>query len=41
MRLANSEYESHAWRIGELAPDFRLEDAWALPAQVTSRRCSR
>jgi hypothetical protein len=33
MRLANSEYESHGWRIGELAPDFRLEDAWALPAQ--------
>jgi hypothetical protein len=33
MRLSNSEHESHAWRIGEVAPDFRLEDAWALPAQ--------
>jgi Protein of unknown function (DUF2867) len=26
-------YESHAWRISEVAPDFRLEDAWALPAR--------
>ncbi len=33
MRLSNSEYESHDWRIGEVAPDFRLEDAWALPAR--------
>jgi len=33
MRLSNSEHESHAWRICEVAPDFRLEDAWALPAQ--------
>jgi hypothetical protein len=33
MRLSNSEHESHAWRIGEIAPDFRLEDVWALPAQ--------
>jgi hypothetical protein len=33
MRLPNSEHESHAWRIGEIAPDFRLEDVWALPAQ--------
>jgi hypothetical protein len=33
LRLSNSEHESHAWRIGEVAPDFRLEDAWALPAQ--------
>jgi len=32
MRLSNSEHESHAWRIGEFAPDFRLEDVWALPA---------
>ncbi len=32
MRLSNSEHESHAWRIGEVAPDFRLEDVWALPA---------
>jgi hypothetical protein len=33
MRLTNSEHESHPWRIGEVAPDFRLEDVWALPAQ--------
>ncbi len=33
MRLTNSEHESHAWRISEVAPDFRLEDVWALPAQ--------
>lgn len=33
MRLANSEHESHGWRIEEIAPDFRLEDAWALPAE--------
>ena len=33
MRLANSEHESHPWRIGEVAPDFRLEDVWALPVQ--------
>ena len=33
MRLSNGEHEAHAWRIGEVAPDFRLEDAWALPAQ--------
>jgi hypothetical protein len=32
MRLPNSEHENHAWRIGEVAPDFRLEDVWALPA---------
>ena len=33
MRISNSEHESHAWRIGEIAPDFRLEDVWALPVQ--------
>jgi Protein of unknown function (DUF2867) len=33
MRLSNIEHESHGWRIAEIAPDFRLEDAWALPAQ--------
>jgi hypothetical protein len=33
MRLANAEHESHPWRIAEIAPDFRLEDAWALPAE--------
>jgi Protein of unknown function (DUF2867) len=33
MRLPNSEHESRPWRIGEIAPDFRLEDVWALPAR--------
>jgi hypothetical protein len=33
MRLANSEHQAHDWRIDEIAPDFRLEDVWALPAQ--------
>jgi hypothetical protein len=33
MRLSNSEHEAHAWRIDEIAPDFRLEDVWALPAR--------
>jgi hypothetical protein len=33
MRLPNSEHESRRWRIAEIAPDFRLEDVWALPAQ--------
>jgi hypothetical protein len=37
MRLSNSEHESHAWRIREIAPDFRLEDAWALPAEGGAR----
>jgi Protein of unknown function (DUF2867) len=31
MKLPNSSHESHPWRIGEIAPDFTLEDAWALP----------
>jgi hypothetical protein len=31
LRLRNAEHESHPWRIGEIAPDFRLEDVWALP----------
>ncbi len=33
MRLPNSEHESRRWRIAEIAPDFRLEDVWALPAR--------
>ena len=33
MRLSNSRHESHAWRIRDVVPDFRLEDVWALPAQ--------
>jgi hypothetical protein len=33
VRLPNSAHESQPWRISEVAPDFRLEDVWALPAQ--------
>ena len=33
MRLSNSVHEAHAWRIHEIAPDFRLEDAWVLPVK--------
>ena len=32
-RLPNSEHESRSWRIADIAPDFRLEDVWALPAR--------
>jgi hypothetical protein len=31
MKLPNSEHTSRPWRIHEIAPDFRLEDVWALP----------
>jgi hypothetical protein len=33
MRLSNGEHESRPWRIREIAPDFTLEDVWALPAR--------
>ena len=32
MRLPNSAHTSRPWRIHELAPEFRLEDVWGLPA---------
>jgi Protein of unknown function (DUF2867) len=32
MRLPNAAHESRPWRIRRIAPDFTLEDAWALPA---------
>ncbi len=32
-RIPNEEHESRPWRIGEIVPDFTLEDAWALPAR--------
>ena len=31
MRLPNDAHTSQPWRIHEIAPDFRLEDVWALP----------
>jgi hypothetical protein len=31
MRLPNAAHETRPWRIREIAPDFRVEDVWALP----------
>jgi hypothetical protein len=31
MRLPDTAHTSRPWRIHEVAPDFRLEDVWALP----------
>lgn len=31
MRLPNAAHGSRPWRIREIAPDFTLEDVWALP----------
>jgi Protein of unknown function (DUF2867) len=31
VRIANSVHEARPWRIHQIAPDFTLEDAWALP----------
>jgi hypothetical protein len=33
VRLPNSTHEGHPWVIGRIAPDFRLLDAWAVPAE--------
>jgi hypothetical protein len=33
LRLPNSEHQARSWRIDEVAPDFRLEDVWALPVE--------
>ena len=33
MRLPNAEHAAHPWIIAQVAPDFELIDAWALPAQ--------
>ena len=31
VKLPDAAHTSRAWRIHEIAPDFRLEDVWALP----------
>jgi hypothetical protein len=31
IRLPNAAHESRPWRIREIAPDFAVEDVWALP----------
>jgi len=33
MRLPSAAHESRPWRIREIAPDFTVEDVWALPAR--------
>ena len=33
MRLSAAEHESRPWRIREIAPDFTVEDVWALPVR--------
>lgn len=33
MRLAKSEHTARPWRIHEIAPDFEVEDVWALPVR--------
>jgi hypothetical protein len=32
MRIPNEVHTSRPWRIREIAPDFTVEDVWALPA---------
>ncbi len=31
MRVPNAAHETRPWRIREIAPDFTVEDVWALP----------
>jgi hypothetical protein len=33
MRIPVTAHTSSRWRIREIAPDFRVEDVWALPAE--------
>ena len=33
MRLPNASHTSRPWEIHGIAPDFRVEDVWALPAR--------
>jgi hypothetical protein len=33
MRLPSAAHESRPWRIREIAPDFSVEDVWALPVR--------
>jgi hypothetical protein len=35
-RLPDSAHTARRWRIHEIAPDFRLEDVWALPVRGES-----
>jgi hypothetical protein len=33
VRLPNSAHEGHPWVVDQVAPDFKLLDVWALPAE--------
>ena len=33
MRIPSAVHQAHPWRIHEIAPDFTVEDVWALPAR--------
>src|SRR5207247_10697459 len=33
VRLPNSAHEAHRWVIAQIAPEFTLLDAWAVPVQ--------
>ena len=33
VRLPNTEHEAHTWVIAQVAPDFKLLDAWGLSAE--------
>src|SRR4051794_18295635 len=33
MRIPNAVHEAHPWRIREIAPEFEVEDVWALPVE--------
>ena len=33
MRIPNAVHEAQPWRIREIAPDFTVEDVWALPVR--------
>jgi uncharacterized protein DUF2867 len=33
MRLPNAAHDGHPWVISQIAPDFKLMDVWALPAE--------
>src|SRR5215203_3060997 len=41
MRLPNAVHESRPWRIRDIAPDFTLEDVWALPAHGGAQEFQR
>jgi len=37
MKLPNTSHDTKRWRIDSIAPDFRLLDVWALPAEGSAQ----